>query len=146
VKRWDESIAISAPADKVFAYVSDFTRHGEWAGHGLQVTKEGDGPTAAGSTFSTTAKQFGMQRERSTVTDMNAPSMFAWDSVGTLGRVHHWFSMSESGGTTTLRKGAEMVEPKFLAKMTMFRINKDMPRNIGNDLAKIKSSVEGSAG
>jgi len=38
VKRWEESISIKASADGVFAYVSDFARHGEWSGHGLQVS------------------------------------------------------------------------------------------------------------
>jgi len=61
---------ISAPAQTVFDYVSDFTKHGEWAGHGLQVTKDSDGPVAIGSTFSTVAKQFGTQREHSTVTEL----------------------------------------------------------------------------
>ena len=56
MKQYEEQITINAPADKVYAYVSDFTRHGEWAGHGLAVTKDGDGPVAVGSTFSTTAK------------------------------------------------------------------------------------------
>src|SRR5436309_50786 len=65
MNRWERSTTINAPADKVFAYVSEFTRHGEWGGHGLAVTRDGDGPIAVGSTFSTTAKAFGTQREQS---------------------------------------------------------------------------------
>ena len=49
MKKYEEQITINAPADKVYAYVSDFPRHGEWAGHGLAVTKDGDGPIAVGS-------------------------------------------------------------------------------------------------
>ena len=68
MKTFEAKTTISAPARTVFDYVSDFTKHGEWAGHGLQVTKDTDGPDAIGSTYSTVAKQFGTQREHSTVT------------------------------------------------------------------------------
>ena len=142
MKRFERSITISAPADKVFAYVSDFTRHGEWGGHGLAVTRDGDGPIAVGSKFSTTAKNFGTQREQSTITEMNPPKEFGWDSVGALGRVHHWFSLSEGAGETTVTKGAEISEPTFLAKMTMFKISKDMPKGFESDLANIKAKLE----
>jgi len=142
MKRFERSITINAPADKVFAYVSDFTRHGEWGGHGLAVTRDGDGPTAVGSTFSTTAKNFGTQREKSTITEMNPPKEFGWDSVGALGRVHHWFALSEGSGATTVTKGAEIAEPTFLAKMTMFKISKDMPKGFESDLANIKAKLE----
>jgi Polyketide cyclase / dehydrase and lipid transport len=145
MKRWERSTSINAPADKVFAYVSDFTRHGEWGGHGLTVTPAGSGPAAVGAKYSTTAKLFGTQREQSTITEINAPSLFGWESVGALGRVHHWFSLREDAGATTVTKGAEFVEAKFLAKMTMFRISKDIPAGLESDLAKIKANVEGSA-
>ncbi len=70
MKRFEDRISIQAPAGRVFDYVADFTRHGEWAGHGLEVTKSTDGPVAVGTTFSTTAKLFGTQREQSTVTEI----------------------------------------------------------------------------
>jgi len=68
----------------------------------------------------------------------------AWDSKGALGRVHHWFSLSETGGSTTLSKGTEMVDPTFLAKITSLKLSRDIPRGIRSDLANIKSRVEGS--
>jgi uncharacterized membrane protein len=142
MKRWEESTTIKAPATTVYAFVSDFLRHGEWSGHGLTATKDGDGPTAVGSTFSTTAKQFGTQREHSTVTDMAPGTTFAWDSVGGLGRVHHWFSLTEEGGATRVKKGAEFLKPSFLAKVTSFRISKELPENLRKDLERIKTKLE----
>ena len=144
MKRWEDRISVQAPASRVFDYVADFTRHGEWAGNGLGVTKDSDGPAAVGSTYSTTAKQFGTQREQSTVTEFTPGRTFAWDSRGALGRVHHWFSMSDDGGATTLTKGAEMLEPTFLAKITGWKLSKDIPNGIHRDLANIKAKVEAS--
>jgi len=142
MKRWEENITIAAPASKVFDYVSDFTKHGEWSSNSLQATKIGDGAVGVGTKFATTAKLLGTQREESTITDMVSPSMFAWDSVGALGKVHHWIAISEQGGSTMVKKGAEMVAPKFLAKMTMFKISKDLPAGLKRDLEKIKSTLE----
>jgi uncharacterized membrane protein len=142
MKRFEDQISIHAPARRVFAYVADFTRHGEWAGHGLEVTKSGDGAVAVGTTFSTTAKQFGTQREQSTITELTPDKTFAWDSTGALGRAHHWFSLSDEGDSTTLSKGAEMVDPSFLAKVTSWKLSKDIPKGIHSDLANIKARLE----
>lgn len=145
MKRFEDRISIGAPAGRVFDYVSDFTRHGEWAGHGLEVMKSTDGPVTVGSTFSTTAKQFGTQREQSTITELTPGRKFAWDSTGALGRVHHWFSVSEEGASTTLSKGAEMVDPTLLAKLTGWKLSRDIPNGIHSDLVNIKAHLEGSA-
>jgi uncharacterized membrane protein len=142
VRRFEEQIEVKAPADKIWPMVSDFTRHGEWAGHGLQATKTTDGPVGVGTTFATTAKQFGTQREHSTVTAFDAPSRIEWDSKGALGVVHHWISLSQGGDVTVVRKGAEMTAPTFLAKLTGPRIKKDMPKGFRADLENIKARSE----
>lgn len=142
MKRFEESTTIAAPAGTVYDYVSDFTRHGEWSGHELQVTKTSDGPIAVGSTFSTVAKLFGTQKEQSTITEMTPGKAFAWDSVGALGTAHHSFTLTEQDGATVVTKSAEIVEPKFLAKMTSWRLSKDIPRALTSDLEKIKATLE----
>jgi uncharacterized membrane protein len=144
MKRFEDKISIQAPAGRVFDYVSDFTRHGEWGGHGLEVTKSTDGPAAVGSKYSTTAKSFGTQREQSTITEITPGKTFAWDSTGALGHAHHWFIVSDDGGSTTLTKGAQIVEPKFLAKLTSLKLGKDIPNGLHSDLANIKTKLEGS--
>ena len=81
-------------------------------GTGSRCRKMSEGPIAVGSTFATTAKAFGTQREQSTVTELTPTTAFAWDSTGALGRAHHSFALSEDGGTTKLTKTAQIVEPK----------------------------------
>jgi uncharacterized protein YndB with AHSA1/START domain len=143
MKAFTERGTIDAPAADVFAYVSDMTRHGEWGGHGLQVTKDDDGPVAVGSTYSTVAKQFGTQREHSTVTELEPGSVFGWDSQGTLGTVHHRFAVGAGDGSTTLTKSAEFTHESFLAKLTGWKLSKDIPAGLRADLAKIKAHLEG---
>lgn len=141
--KWEESTTIKADADRVFAYVSDMKNHADWSGHGLQVTKDDDGPIAVGSTYSTVAKQFGTQREQSVVTDLDSPTRFGWDSTGGLGVIHHTFTVSGGDGATTLTRAAEFKSKKFLAKMLGSRLNKDLPASLREDLTRIKAKLEG---
>lgn len=142
MKTFQAQTTIQAPPQTVFDYVSDFTKHGEWAGHGLQVTKDGDGPTAVGSTFSTVAKQFGTQREHSTITELEPGKTFGWTSKGALGTVHHWFTVAAADGGTSLTKSAEFLDRSFLAKMTSWRISRDLPAGLRSDVEKIKAKLE----
>ncbi len=145
MKRFEERITIETPADRVYDDVADMATHAEWSGNGLSVTKSSDGPVAVGTVYATTAKQFGTQREQSTVTEMTPGRAFAWDSVGTLGRAHHAFGLSGDGGSTTVIKSAEIVEPTFLAKLTGWKLSKDIPAGLRRDLERIKARLEGSA-
>jgi uncharacterized membrane protein len=142
VKRYEDQISIDAPAGQVYDYVADFPRHAEWAGNELAVTTSTAGPVAVGSVFSTTAKQFGTQREQSTVTELSPGSAFAWESKGALGLARHRFSLAVDGGSTTLTKSAEIVEPTFLAKLTGWKLSKDIPKGLHSDLANIKAHLE----
>jgi uncharacterized membrane protein len=145
MKRFEERITIEVPADRVYDYVADMTTHAEWSGNGLTVTKSSDGPVAVGTVYATTAKLFGTQREQSTVTEMTPGRMFAWDSTGALGRAHHVFALSTEGGSTTVTKSAEMVEPTFLAKVMGWKLSKDIPAGLHRDLERIKARLAGSA-
>jgi len=145
MKRFEAKTTITAPAEKVFAYVSDFNHHPDWSGHGLTVKKEGDGPVAVGTTYATQAKQFGTQREHSTITEITPNTAFAWDSTGALGRVHHSFKLQEADGSTSVSRAAELSQPSFLAKLTSWKLSKDIPAGLESDLAKIKAKLESSA-
>jgi len=142
MKTFEAQTKISAPTQTVFDYVSDFTKHGEWAGHGLQVTKDSDSPIAIGSTFSTVAKQFGTQREHSTVTELEPGRVFGWDSKGALGTVHHRFTVAAADGGTTLTKSAEFLDRSFLAKVTSWKISRDVPAGLESDVKKIRARLE----
>jgi uncharacterized membrane protein len=144
MKTYEEQISINAPADKVYAYVSDMTKHGEWAGHGLAVVKDTDGPAKVGSTYSTTASQFGTQKEHSTITDMAPNTKFAWDSKGSLGTAHHWFTIADNGEHSMVTKGAQFTDPSTLGKMMSWKLSRDVPKGFRGDLANIKATLESS--
>ena len=41
-----------------------------------------------------------------------------------------------------MRKSAEIVDPTFLAKITSWRLSKDIPKSLASDLQKIKAKLE----
>jgi len=143
MKRYEERISIDAPAGQVYGYVADFSRHAEWSGDGLQVTKTTEGPVTVGTVFSTTAKKFGTQREQSTITELSPGSAFAWESKGVMGLARHRFSLAGEGTSTTLTKSAELVEPSFLAKVVSWKLSSEIPSGLRRDLANIKAHLEG---
>ena len=51
--RGQTSIVIQAPAEVVYEYVLDFTKHPEWNYQPVEVTKTSAGPIGVGSTFET---------------------------------------------------------------------------------------------
>lgn len=145
MKRFEERITIETSADRVYDYVADMTTHAEWSGNGLEVTKSSDGPVVVGAVYDTTAKQFGTQRERSTVTEMTPGKTFALDSTGALGLAHHVFGLTGDGGSTIVTKSAEVVEPTLLAKATGWKLAKDIPTGLRRDLERIKVHLEGGS-
>lgn len=141
---YEQQTTIDAPAQKVFDYVSDMTKHSEWGAHRNEITKTSEGPEGVGSTYATVAHQFGTQKEKSTVTDYEPGKLFAWDSTGALGTVHHWFSMAEEAGKTTVKKGLEVTKGSFLAKLFAGRIRRQSSTDLSRDLQRVKEHVEGS--
>lgn len=146
MKSYQAQTTIEAPAQTVFEYVSDFAKHAEWSGNGLQVTKDSDEPVAVGRTYSTVAKQFGTQREHSTITELEPGKVFGWDSTGALGTVHHRFTVSSGDAGTDLKKTAEFVQRSFLAKLTSWKIGKDLPAGLRRDVERIKEHLESAKG
>jgi hypothetical protein len=144
MKHFEDRISIQATADRVYDSVADMTTHEDRSGNGLRVTKSTEGPVTVGTVYATTAKRFGTQREHSTVTEMTPGRAFAWDSVGAVGPAHHAFAISNDGGATTVTKSAEIVEPTFLAKVTGWKVSRDIPAGLHRDLERIKARLEGS--
>ena len=59
----ERQITINASLEKVFAYLADFTRHGEWAAHPLRIEQASQGPVGVGTSFTSVGHQFGRDTE-----------------------------------------------------------------------------------
>jgi len=144
VAKFSSETTIDVPPERVFEYVADMTKHGDWGDHGLQVTRTsaGDG---LGATYSSTAKSFGTQNETQVVVQHEPPRRFAFDATGSLGLAHHVFEIEPSGSGTSVSKSMELTKPSFLAKVIAPMIGKQQRPGLQQDLARIKQKLESGA-
>jgi hypothetical protein len=74
-----ESIEISRSPEDVFAYINDFTRHGEWQESIVSVEVEGGGPIAVGTQLKETRRvPGGKQAITYAITEHDPPSALAF--------------------------------------------------------------------
>src|SRR3972149_4446612 len=91
----EQQIVINAPAEKVFSYLADISKHGEWGqpSQKLQVEKTSAGPIGQGSTFRSVGKQFGTQNDTVTITEYVPNQRVVYESRGKAGLIRHSFEL-----------------------------------------------------
>ena len=142
-----KQIVINAPAEKVFNYLADITKHSEWGNPSqkLQVEKTSGGPVGQGSTFKSVGKQFGTQNDTVTITEYVPNQKLVYQAEGNAGLIRHTVELSPSGGGTMVSKSFEAVKPKFPLTIMLPVVNGILqPRALASDLSRIKARLEGS--
>lgn len=142
-----QKIAMNAPQEKVFGYVADITKHGEWGNPSqrLQVEKASTEPVGQGSTFHSVGHQFGRQEDSVTITDYVPNRRVVYESHGKAGHVRHWFEITPAGAGVEVEKGFDVVRAAF-----PFVIFKPVvttfiaPSALKGDLQRIKARLEQS--
>lgn len=99
------SIEIRAEPDAVFAYVSDLSKHGEWAGNELRVEPIDNSPIAVGKKYRSDANARGREfHAELVVTDFSAPNVFAFSGRDETGNFSHRFTVEKiAEGTRVTR-------------------------------------------
>lgn len=144
--KFEKSIVVNAPPDKVFAYVSDLTNTTEWGTFTTAIRQTSQGPIGVGSTFEADGKQFGKHTDTAVVTEYVPGKKVAFETKGDTGHVRNWFALEEEGGGTRLSKVLEFIKPALLTRFAFPILMVVGPKALTNDLAKIKQILEGSAG
>lgn len=142
-----QQITINAPAEKVFNYVADISKHGEWGNPGqrLHVEKTSQGPIGQGSTFKSVGKQFGTQNDTVTITEYVPNQRVVYESQGKAGHIRHSIDIAPSGSGVQVTKSFDVVKAGF--PFVIFQpIVKTfiLPGALKSDLERIKAKVEGS--
>src|SRR3990172_6764766 len=111
----EQQMVINAPAEKVFSYLADLTRHSEWAqpGHRLEIEKTSDGPIGQGTVFRSVGHQFGRNEDTVTITEYVPNQRIVYESAGKAGLIRHSFDLAPAEGGVQGTKGFEAVEAKF---------------------------------
>ena len=101
----DYRIDVNASQQDVYDYVSDFSRHGEWA-EGLKVEPVSDGPLAVGSEYRSVGKQLGKDASNSLkITEYDPPIRMSFvASDGKVEFLNELDFQSQNGGTLLKRR------------------------------------------
>jgi uncharacterized protein YndB with AHSA1/START domain len=143
--RIEKQITVNAPAEKVFNYVADISKHGEWGNPGqkLQVEKTSSGPIGQGSTFKSVGQQFGRQEDTVTITEYVPNQRVVYESQGKAGLFRHAFEITPAGSGVQLTKSADVLKAGFpfvifqpIVQMFV------MPGALKSDLERIKAKLE----
>lgn len=142
--RYTKETVINAPAEKVYAYLADLSRHTEWASHPLKLEPASPGAfTAVGSTFASVGHQFGRDNtETVTVRELVPNQSIIYESNGKGGLTRHTFALIAANGGTRLSKSMESVSwPAFTKLLTPFFMIA-LPAAMATDLKRIKAKLE----
>ena len=136
---------VNAPAEKVFSYVADLPRHGEWAAHKLKITQSSQGAVGVGTTFDSVGHQMGRDNaDKVTITEYAPNEKLVFEAEGPEGIFRHRFSLQAEGGGTRVVKGMEAVKTSLMTKLMTPMIMLMGPRLLDGDLQRIKAKVESS--
>ena len=143
----ERQITITASPEQVFAYLSDITRHPEWAGHKLEVKRASGGSVEAGSSFETVGHQFGAQPGAVTVTELVPNQKIVYESDGPVGHFRHQFLMQSEGNGVRLTKSLEPLKVSSLPLRVLGPLVRSViaPRGLDGDLKRIKANLEGAS-
>ena len=135
---------IHTTPDAAFIYLSDLTRHGEWAGNpGLVVIQTSPGAVMPGATFRSRGSQFGVALEDELkVIDFQPPLRFAFESTGRAGVYRHIIEFEPAEGGTIVTKEMRSIEGpapfRLIKPISEFYLS----RRMAADLRRIAKHLE----
>src|SRR3990172_5058430 len=84
---FEKQIVVSAPADKVFGFLGDSPRHGEWTQHRVEIRPESQGPVGQGAAFTSRNHFMGRKIEdRLVVTEFVPNERLVYEADGGTGQ------------------------------------------------------------
>ena len=141
--RYSASLEIRAPIEDVFRYLSDLSRHHEWAAQRIEIEPANDTASGIGARASSKAHQFGrVNANRLTVTELSPPHRFAFESEGREGHFRHSFDLTPVEGVTRVSKNFDVLKTNFPTSLLLPLFHFTAPRGLAGDLRRIKARVE----
>lgn len=139
----EASITINAPAEKVFAFLSDISRQPEWVGAVQEVTDLPDGPVGLGTTFRLHLALMGQTaRARQEITRFE-PNREIVQST-TSGPIPATISIFlTSQGDATLVLNVTETDLSSLSRLLRPIATRTIRQQLDNDLQTLKRILEG---
>jgi uncharacterized protein YndB with AHSA1/START domain len=142
------AVDVKAPQAKVFDYVADVSRHGEWgsADDHMKAAAEKPGPPAMGSRYSADGMLNGKPNHSVvTITAMDAPKSLAFDAEDSNSVFHHDFTFSSSNGGTHVERHVTMTKGPFYFPLVLSIFKSTVQKNYNGAMSNLKTKLESGA-
>ena len=141
----DYSVDVKAPQAKVFDYVADVSRHGEWgsADDHMKATAEKPGPPAMGSRYKAEGMLNGkLNNSTVTITALDSPRRLAFDAEDANSVFHHEFVFSAANGETHVERHVTMTKGPFYFPLVLAIFSGTVKKNYNGAMSNLKTKLE----
>lgn len=139
------SVDVNAPQAKVFDYVADVSRHGEWgsADDHMKAAAEKPGPPAIGSRYSADGMLNGKPNHSVVIiTALDAPKRVAFDAEDSNSVFHHEFTVSPANGGTHVERHVTMTKGPFHFPLFLAIFKSTVQKNYNGAMSNLKTKLE----
>jgi hypothetical protein len=138
-------IDIKAPQSKVFDYVADVSRHGEWgsADDHMKATAERPGPPGVGARYKADGLLNGKANASVvTITALESPRRLAFDAEDGNSVFHHEFVFSAADGGTHVERHVTMTKGPFYFPIVLAIFKSTVQKNYNGAMSNLKAKME----
>ena len=139
------SVDIKAPQQKVFDYVADVARHGEWGSDDdhMKATADKPGTPAVGSRYRAEGLLNGKPNSSVvTITALETPKRVAFDAEDSNSIFHHEIVLTSSGGGTHVERHVTMTKGPFYFPLVLAIFKGTVQKNYNGAMSNLKTKME----
>ena len=144
----DYTVDVNVPQPRVFDYVADVARHGEWGSEDdhMKATPEKPGPPAMGSRYKAEGLLNGkLNQSTVTITALEPPKRVAFDAEDSNSVFHHEFTLSPANGGTHVERHVTMTKGPFYFPLVLSIFKSTVQRNYNGAMSNLKTKMESRA-
>ena len=139
------NVDVKAPQSKVFDYVADVSRHGEWgsADDHMKTSPEKPGPPAVGARYKADGLLNGKANASVvTITALESPKRLAFDAEDSNSIFHHEFVFSAADGGTHVERRVTMTKGPFYFPIVLAVFKSTVQKNYNGAMTNLKAKLE----
>ena len=138
-------MTIKAPQARVFEYLADVSRHGEWGSSDdrMKIAAEKPGPPAVGGRYQADALLNGKQNKSTvTITALEPPKRIAFDAEDSNSVFHHEFILTPEGDGTRFERRVTMTKGPFYFPLVLRIFKSTVVKNYNGAMENLKTKME----
>ena len=139
------TVTIKAPQARVFEYLADVSRHGEWGSSDdrMKIAAEKPGPPAVGGRYQADALLNGKQNKSAvTITALEPPKRIAFDAEDSNSVFHHEFILTPEGDGTRFERRVTMTKGPFYFPLVLRIFKSTVVKNYNGAMENLKTKME----